>query len=38
MRRTIGLETGEDKRNPYVGLELTGAVVAMASGGAGILL
>lgn len=38
VRRIIGLETGEDKRNPYVGLELIGAVVAMTSGGGGIIL
>ncbi|CAN5856711.1 hypothetical protein BH10ACT9_BH10ACT9_25820 [soil metagenome] len=38
VRRTVGLETGEDIRNPYVGLELAGAVVAMACGGAGVIL
>jgi hypothetical protein len=38
VRRTIGLETGDDMRNPYVGLELVGAVVAMACGGAGVIL
>jgi hypothetical protein len=38
VRRTIGLETGEDMRNPYVGLELVGAAVAMTCGGEGIIL
>lgn len=38
VRRTIGLETGADVRNPYVGLDLVGAVVAMACGGDGIIL
>jgi hypothetical protein len=38
VRTTIGLETGADMRNPYVGLELTGAVVAMVCGGEGVIL
>ncbi|MGB3481072.1 MAG: hypothetical protein WBB07_02490 [Mycobacterium sp.] len=37
-RRTIGLETGADMRNPYVGLELIGEVVAMTSGERGVIL
>ncbi|MDY6999205.1 MAG: hypothetical protein SW019_21640 [Actinomycetota bacterium] len=37
-RRPVGLETGEDKRNPYVGLELVGSVVAMSCGNDGIVL
>ncbi|BBY84728.1 hypothetical protein [Mycolicibacterium tokaiense] len=37
-RTPVGLETGADMRNPYVGLELLGAVVAMVSGGHGVVL
>lgn len=38
-RRTpVGFETGEGPRNPYVGLVLSGAVVAMATGGQGVVL
>jgi hypothetical protein len=37
-RKAVGLETGEDMRNPYVGLELSGAVVAVVCGDDGIIL
>ncbi|MGW0038375.1 hypothetical protein [Gordonia sp. NPDC003376] len=37
-RVPVGMETGEGRRNPYVGLELSGAVVAMATNGHGVVL
>lgn len=36
--REVGTETGEGRRNPYVGLRLSGAVVAMTTPGQGIVL